>query len=123
MALSGTQKTELMRQYLHLSLYPDAMPALESLHGRKLAILSNGSPDMLEPLVANTGLLIAGIPFPQFEPYQKLLWAIGGAIVVGTLFYWISQTWQNTGTSSKSGRTPKKGSMKGGSCCQGGHKL
>jgi 2-haloacid dehalogenase len=55
-ALSGAQKAELMRQYQHLSLYPDAMPALESLHGRKLAILSNGSPDMLDPLVANSGL-------------------------------------------------------------------
>jgi 2-haloacid dehalogenase len=54
--LSEAQAAALMRQYLHLSLYPDAMPALERLGGRKLAILSNGSPDMLDPLVINSGL-------------------------------------------------------------------
>jgi 2-haloacid dehalogenase len=45
-----------MEKYLHLDLYPDAMTALTSLDGRKLAILSNGSPDMLNALVKNTGL-------------------------------------------------------------------
>ena len=46
----------LMDKYLHLDLYPDAMAALASLEERKLAILSNGSPDMLNALVKNTGL-------------------------------------------------------------------
>ncbi|MGH6741461.1 MAG: HAD-IA family hydrolase, partial [Bradyrhizobium sp.] len=41
---------------LHLDLYPDAMDALASLKDRKLAILSNVSPDMLNTLVKNTGL-------------------------------------------------------------------
>jgi 2-haloacid dehalogenase len=54
--LSEAQATTLMQQYLNLSLYPDAMPALEALRGHKLAILSNGSPDMLGPLVAASGL-------------------------------------------------------------------
>lgn len=54
--LSHAQETELMQQYLRLELYPDAMPALQSLGGHKLAILSNGSPDMLDPLIANCGL-------------------------------------------------------------------
>jgi 2-haloacid dehalogenase len=54
--LSDAQVTALMQQYLNLSLYPDAMPALAALRGRKLAILSNGSPDMLDPLVAASGL-------------------------------------------------------------------
>ena len=54
--LSDAQAAALMQQYLNLSLYPDAMPALETLRGRKLAILSNGSPDMLDPLVAASGL-------------------------------------------------------------------
>ena len=54
--LSDAQAVALMQQYLNLSLYPDAMPALEALRGRKLAILSNGSPDMLGPLVAASGL-------------------------------------------------------------------
>jgi 2-haloacid dehalogenase len=46
----------IIDKYLHLDLYPDALQALSALKGRKLAILSNGSPDMLTALVANTGL-------------------------------------------------------------------
>jgi 2-haloacid dehalogenase len=45
-----------MEKYLHLDLYPDATAALAALHGRKLAILSNGSTDMLGALVRNSGL-------------------------------------------------------------------
>ena len=56
LALSDAQVADLMRQYLNLSPYPEAQAALASLRPRKLAILSNGSPDMLDPLVANTGL-------------------------------------------------------------------
>jgi 2-haloacid dehalogenase len=46
----------IMEKYLHLDLYPDAMAALMALKGKKLAILSNGSPEMLNALVKNTGL-------------------------------------------------------------------
>jgi 2-haloacid dehalogenase len=46
----------IMDKYLHLDLYPDAMAALTALKGKKLAILSNGSGDMLNALVQNTGL-------------------------------------------------------------------
>jgi 2-haloacid dehalogenase len=46
----------IMDKYLHLDLYPDALAALAALQGRKLAILSNGSPDMLDALVRNSGL-------------------------------------------------------------------
>ena len=46
----------IMDKYLHLDLYPDALTALAALKGRKLAILSNGSSDMLNALVKNTGL-------------------------------------------------------------------
>jgi 2-haloacid dehalogenase len=45
-----------MEKYLHLDLYPDAAAALAAMQGRKLAILSNGSPDMLDALVRNSGL-------------------------------------------------------------------
>jgi 2-haloacid dehalogenase len=47
---------QLMDKYLHLDLYPDANAALAALKGRKLAILSNGSTDMLNALVKNSGL-------------------------------------------------------------------
>jgi 2-haloacid dehalogenase len=46
----------IMEKYLHLDLYPDAMLALEAMAEKKLAILSNGSPDMLNSLVRNSGL-------------------------------------------------------------------
>jgi 2-haloacid dehalogenase len=46
----------IIGKYLHLDLYADAMPALSGLKDRKLAILSNGSPEMLNRLVKNTGL-------------------------------------------------------------------
>ncbi|MDR3464835.1 MAG: haloacid dehalogenase type II [Xanthobacteraceae bacterium] len=46
----------IMNKYIHLDLYPDARQTLETLRGRRLAILSNGSPAMLAALVRNTGL-------------------------------------------------------------------
>ena len=46
----------IIDKYLHLDLYPDALAALSAMKDRKLAILSNGSPDMLNALVRNSGL-------------------------------------------------------------------
>jgi 2-haloacid dehalogenase len=46
----------IIDKYLHLDLYPDAVAALAGLRGRKLAILSNGSSDMLGALVRNSGV-------------------------------------------------------------------
>jgi 2-haloacid dehalogenase len=46
----------IMDKYLHLDLYPDAAAALAAMRGCKLAILSIGSPAMLNALVANSGL-------------------------------------------------------------------
>jgi 2-haloacid dehalogenase len=46
----------IIDKYLHLDLYFDALDALAALKGKQLAILSNGSPDMLNALVKNTGL-------------------------------------------------------------------
>jgi 2-haloacid dehalogenase len=52
----GAAFERIMEKYLHLDLYPDATAALAAMGGRKLAILSNGSPGMLNALVANSGL-------------------------------------------------------------------
>ncbi|HVV42240.1 MAG TPA: haloacid dehalogenase type II [Nitrobacter sp.] len=48
----------IMDKYVHLDLYPDSLSTLEALKrkGARLAILSNGSPGMLNALVHNTGL-------------------------------------------------------------------
>jgi len=56
--LDGARGDALMQAYRALTPYPDVPPALEQLRagGRKLAILTNGSPDMIEPLVAHCGM-------------------------------------------------------------------
>lgn len=54
--LTVTQKEALMSEYLMLATYPDVVTALSKMKNKKLAILSNGSPDMLEPLVRHSGL-------------------------------------------------------------------
>ena len=46
----------LMRKYLALDLYPEARAALDALKEYKLAILSNGSPAMLEAVVEASGI-------------------------------------------------------------------
>jgi 2-haloacid dehalogenase len=45
-----------MSRYLHLDLHEEAERALESLRDYKLAVLSNGSPNMLEPLLKSSGI-------------------------------------------------------------------
>ena len=54
--LSEAGSQSLMDEYLRLAPYPEAGEALQRLQSRKLAILSNGSPAMLEALLRNTGL-------------------------------------------------------------------
>jgi 2-haloacid dehalogenase len=54
--LSPGHRDALMEEYRRLSLFPDASNSLERLKGVKRAILSNGSPDMLDPLVAQSGI-------------------------------------------------------------------
>jgi 2-haloacid dehalogenase len=49
---------ELMTLYLKLDAYPDALAGLEAVKkkGRRTAILSNGSPSMLDAIVRHAGL-------------------------------------------------------------------
>ena len=50
------QIQSLMQAYLSLDAFDDVKPALEALKGSPLAILSNGSPAMLDPLIRHNGL-------------------------------------------------------------------
>ena len=53
----GEQEAQaLMNEYLNLAPYPEVPAALGKLQGHRLAILTNGSPDMIGPLVKNRGL-------------------------------------------------------------------
>jgi len=54
--LDADKSGQLMAAYNQLELYPDARDALAALTGLELAILSNGAPAMLAPLVKNAGL-------------------------------------------------------------------
>jgi 2-haloacid dehalogenase len=56
LALGVAQMEALMGEYQMLSLYPDVEAALRRLSSYKTAILTNGSPDMIEPLVKQSGL-------------------------------------------------------------------
>jgi 2-haloacid dehalogenase len=51
-----SQIEALMSAYLTLSPFPEVPDALRALRGRPLAILSNGSPRMLESAVRSSGL-------------------------------------------------------------------
>jgi 2-haloacid dehalogenase len=55
LALDGGKSAALMQEYLKLALYPEVAGALAKFSTKK-AILSNGSPDMLDPLVQQSGL-------------------------------------------------------------------
>lgn len=87
-ALSYTLKTigltadqkhfdEIAEAYNNLKPYPDAKEALTALNGYQLAILSNGSPAMLDALTRNSGLdkyleaWISVDPMKAFKPDQR----------------------------------------------------
>lgn len=58
LALDAAKSDALIEAYHALTPYPDVPGALEQLRagGRKLAMLTNGSPDMIEPLVRHCGM-------------------------------------------------------------------
>jgi 2-haloacid dehalogenase len=106
----------LMQEYLRLATYPDVQETLKQLKSRKQAILSNGSPDMLLPLVEHSGLRFDAVisveelkiykPAPQvYELAVKKLntektriafvssncWDAIGAKSYGFQVYWINR--------------------------------
>ncbi|WP_417897730.1 haloacid dehalogenase type II [Bacillus haimaensis] len=46
----------LISAYSHLTLYPEVVGVLKKLSKNKIAIFSNGTPDMLDSLITNAGL-------------------------------------------------------------------
>jgi 2-haloacid dehalogenase len=116
LALDAANTEALMQEYLRLAPYPDVPGALAKLQGRK-AILTNGSPDMIEPLVRHSGLGFDAVlsvdavklykPVP--EVYQLAVdrlgiskenigfvssncWDALGARSFGFTVYWINRT-------------------------------
>src|SRR5262245_5117132 len=52
LALDEAGRLALLAEYLVLKPFPDVAATLSRLSDRSLAILTNGSPDMIDPLVA-----------------------------------------------------------------------
>jgi 2-haloacid dehalogenase len=46
----------LLEEYKNLSYYPEVETVLKQMKPKKMAVFSNGSRDMLEPLIQNSGL-------------------------------------------------------------------
>jgi 2-haloacid dehalogenase len=86
MDLSDANFARLMQAYVAAAPFPDVPPALESLVGSPLAVLSNGSPKMLEALVRNSGLelcFIAVISVDRAKTYKPSprVYALGSEIL------------------------------------------
>jgi 2-haloacid dehalogenase len=111
--LSVAQMEGLMGEYHRLAVFPDVRPALQRIGGKQ-AILSNGSPDMLGPLVEHSKLELDAVisvdelkvfkPAPQvYELAVRKLgtrdigfvssncWDALGAKSFGFTVYWINR--------------------------------
>ena len=54
--IQESEKQTLLAEYRRLALFPDVAGAMKGLKAQMRAILTNGSPDMIDPLVAQSGL-------------------------------------------------------------------
>ena len=115
--LTAERMEALMGEYLMLSTFPEVPQAMKRLEGRKLAILSNGSPDMLEPLVEHSGLKLDAVlsvdEVKRFKPSPEVYelavarlnvpkerigfvssncWDALGARSYGFVSFWINRT-------------------------------
>lgn len=106
LTLDDARSDALMDQYLRLALFPDVRDALAQLKGHKLAILTNGSPDMIEPLVAQSGLSFDAVLSvdelkvykPAPEVYQLAVDRLG--IAASQVAFISSNCWDALGAKS-----------------------
>jgi 2-haloacid dehalogenase len=109
----------LLQEYRQLKPYPEVVAAIAALGNRPLAILSNGSPAMLGPLVANAGLaghfdaVISVDRLHIYKPHPGVyqlavdelgvsreriafissnFWDVSGATAFGFRTYWINRS-------------------------------
>jgi 2-haloacid dehalogenase len=114
-----SQIEALMSAYLTLSPFPEVPNALRALRGRPLAILSNGSPRMLESAVRSSGLAAAfdhvlsvdavgvykpsplvydlavrafGLPASEILFVSSNAWDVAGAGAYGFMTCWCNRT-------------------------------
>ncbi|MGH8669673.1 MAG: haloacid dehalogenase type II [Burkholderiales bacterium] len=115
--LTAERMEALMGEYNMLATYPDVADAFRRFAGRKLALLSNGSRDMLAPLVEHSGLQFEAVlsvdevrmfkPAPEVYglavsrlhiPRERIgfvssnCWDALGAASFGFASYWINRS-------------------------------
>ncbi|HZP37600.1 MAG TPA: haloacid dehalogenase type II [Methylomirabilota bacterium] len=108
-----SQVEALMSAYLTLAPFPEVPAALRALRGRPLAILSNGSPHMLESAVRSSGLGAAfdhvlsvdavGVYKPSPLVYDLAVRALG--IPAGEILFVSSNAWDVAGAAAYGFRT------------------
>jgi 2-haloacid dehalogenase len=107
LACDDARVAALMQEYLRLATYPEVPDALARLRaGRKLAILTNGSPDMIDPLVAHHGLRFdavlsvdeIGIFKPAPEVYEIAVRRLG--VAAADVGFVSSNGWDALGAKS-----------------------
>jgi 2-haloacid dehalogenase len=117
--LSEAAARRLMDAYLVLKVFPEVMDTLRRLRERKLAILSNGSPAMLDAVVRHAGLdqvldaVLSVDALRIFKPHPSVyayaaeilqapagaigfvssnFWDVAGATSFGFRTFWINRT-------------------------------
>jgi 2-haloacid dehalogenase len=120
LSLTAAGRQDLVDAYLCLELFPDVRPGLDALiqRGIRLAILSNGSPVMLESAARHAGIfdrfavIVSADEVGTFKPspivYRRLLdrlavapaevgfvssnsWDASGAAAAGLTSFWIQR--------------------------------
>src|SRR5260370_24321137 len=105
--VNTAQLDGLMHAYRFPPLFPDVKPALEALKGASLAILSNGSPKMLEAPVRHNGLadfseIISVDRLKTYKPSPKV-YALGAELLnlaPGEILFVSSNSWDAAGAKA-----------------------
>lgn len=102
------QITTLMETYLTLNVYPEVSSVLETMADKRLVVFSNGSHDMLDPLIEQSGLadrfehLVSVDDIKQYKPapasYMHALNTLG--LKREEILFMSSNGWDITGAKS-----------------------
>ncbi|MEQ6389721.1 haloacid dehalogenase type II [Bacillaceae bacterium S4-13-58] len=106
--LSKEKEEQLLNEYLHLAHYAEVEEVLQKLQGKTVAIFSNGSYDMLQPLVENSTLselfdaVLSVDEVKQYKPtpmsYSLVLERLD--VKREEVLFMSSNTWDITGAKS-----------------------
>jgi 2-haloacid dehalogenase len=105
--VNAAQLDGLMQAYRRPPVFPDVKPALEALKGALLAILSNGSPKMLESAVRHNGLadfreIISVDRVKTYKPSPRV-YALGAELLnlaPGEILFVSSNSWDAAGAKA-----------------------